>query len=87
VEGPLIAGFAAIVTIAALAGVAASRTNWRAWRIVAASALPGAAFGALVAAGSDGRATGLVLIAATASAVAGALGTYAGRTRRSIEGM
>jgi hypothetical protein len=87
VEGPLIAGFAAIIAIAGLAGVAAWRTNWRVWRIVAASALPGAIFGTLVAAGSDGRATGLVLIAAMASAVAGALGTYAGRNRRRIKGM
>ncbi|WP_448502999.1 hypothetical protein [Sphingomonas sp.] len=86
-EGPLTAGFAAIIAIAGLACVAAWRTNWRAWRIVAVSALPGATFGTLVAAGSGGSATGLVLIATTASAVAGALGTYAGRIRRSIKGM
>lgn len=81
-EGPLIAAFGAIVAIAIAAAVAAMRARWHPARIIAASALPGAIFGVFVAAGSDGRALGFVAVAAVASGVAGAVGTYVGINRR-----
>ena len=87
-EGALIAGFAAVVAIAAAAALAAARTSWPLARIIAASAAPGVVFGALVATGSGGgRAWSFVLIAAVMSATAGALGSYAGLGRRKIERM